>query len=299
VSRDDRFRSPILRVALAAIAVADLFSFVPFLYQARSAALAHGRDLERFGALLSQPLVAALVALIGAAGAIAFGVRPGRLRAGLVALVALALLSTAHAQVFGSPWRHLYYSGLCLTGWLLGLALSRRAGMLEDESYARTGAMALLGAAYLSAAISKIVYGGWEWGSGTPIQAIILGQEGLVSGGIVDAYRAWTVTTPLVAGAFSVATVVIEAAGPLLLCGSRVRRIVAFALLTLHANIYLLTPVLYWQSMLLLVLFGWSPDPPPAEDGAGRTPSFLARRWVFAGCAAVLAAASLTAMRHY
>jgi len=207
----------------------------------------------------------------------------------LVALVALALLSTAHAQVFGSPWRHLYYSGLCLAGWLLGLALSRRGGTPEDESYARTGAMALLGAAYLSAAISKIIYGGWEWADGTPIQAIILGQEGLVAGGIVDAYRFWTVTTPHAAVAFSVATVAIEAAGPLMLAGRRMRRIVAFALLILHANIYLLTPVLYWQSMLLLVLFGLSSDPPPAEDDASRTPVFLTRRRVFAGCAAVLA----------
>jgi len=68
VSRDGRFQAPILRAALAAIAVADLFSFVQFLYQARTAALAHGSELARFGALLSQPLVAALVALIGAPG---------------------------------------------------------------------------------------------------------------------------------------------------------------------------------------------------------------------------------------
>src|SRR4029078_13610503 len=85
---------------------------------------------------------------------------------------------------------------------------------------------------------------------------------------------------------------------PLMLVGQRTRRIVAFALLTLHANIYLLTPVLYWQSMLLLVLFGLSSDPPPAQDDASRTPFLLARRWVFVGCVAVLAAASIIAIAH-
>ncbi len=293
-----RFRAPILRLALAAIAVADLFSLLPFLHQARTAALAHGRELAWLGDLLSQPIIGAVVACIGAAGALAFGARPGRLWAGLVALAALALLSSAHAQVFGSPWRHLYYSGLCLSGWLLGLAVSRRAGAPEDESYARTGAMALLGAAYLNAAISKIVHGGWEWASSTPIQAIILGQEGLVPGGIIDTYRSWTVTTPLVATVFAVATVAVESSGPLMLVGRRTRRTVALGLLLLHANIYVLTPVLYWQSMLLLVLFGLSSDPPSADDDSGRAPSLLTRPWVFAGCAALLAVAAVIAIAH-
>jgi hypothetical protein len=298
MSVDGGFRAPILRVALAAIAVVDLLSFVASLHYARAAALAHGQELAWLGDLLSQPIAGVIVACTGVAGAVAFGARPGRALAGLVTVAALALLSTAHAQLFGSPWRHLYYSGLCLTGWLLGLAVSRRRGVPDDESYARTGAMALLGTAYLNAAISKIVFGGWEWASSTPIQAIILGQEGLVPGGIVDAYRNWTVTSPLLATAFAMATVVVEASGPLMLLGGRTRRMVALGLVLLHANIYVLTPVLYWQSMLLLVLFGFSSDPPAADDELAGVPSLLTRRWVFTGCAAMLAVVSVVAIAH-
>ena len=90
-------------------------------------AIAHGRTLRgRSSTCCRDRSIARRRGLIGAAGAVAFARasrtarrRPGdRRRAGL--------LSAAHAQLFGSPWRHLFYSGLCLTGWLLGLAVGRR-----------------------------------------------------------------------------------------------------------------------------------------------------------------------------
>src|SRR2546429_612054 len=84
------------------------------------------------------------------AGALAFARGAGRLVAGLVPFIALMLLSSVHARLFGSPWRHLYYSGLCLFGWLMGLMVSRVGGRPSDESYARIGSLALLGAAYLN-----------------------------------------------------------------------------------------------------------------------------------------------------
>ena len=40
------------------------------------------------------------------------------------------------------------------------------------------------------------------------------------------------------------------------------RAVVALGLVAIHANIYLLTPILYWQAMLLLVVFGLSADVP-------------------------------------
>jgi hypothetical protein len=178
-----------LRVVLAAVVVADLLSFSVFLSEARTDALARGLSLGAFTDLLSRSVVHVPVILVGIAASVAFAARPARLWEGLLALGALTLLSTAHAQLFGSPWRHLFYSGLCLAGWLLGLALSRRRGAPMDESYARTGAIALLGAAYFNAGISKLVYGRWDWISAVPIQAVIVGQDGLVADDLVSIYR--------------------------------------------------------------------------------------------------------------
>jgi len=174
-----------------------------------------------------------------------------------------------HAQLFGSPWRHLYYSGLCLTGWIAGQVVARRRGAPADESYARTGALALLGAAYLNAGVSKVVFGTGDWATNLPIQATIIGQDGLVPGGLLAAYRLVVVQTPTLAAAFSLLTVAFELSGPLMLVGRRAQWLVAGGLLAMHVNILLLTgEILYWEAMLLLAVFALVPD-----DAATATPT--------------------------
>lgn len=248
-----------LRVVLATVATIDLLSFRFYIADARTAALT---DLVPVGDLplaLSASWLVTLAVIVGCLGAIRFGLRPGRIVAGIVALLALAFLSSVHAQLFGSPWRHLYYSGLCLSGWLLGLFFARRAGAIEEEAYARTGVVALLGAAYFNAGVSKMIYGGVPWLSGLPIQGVILGQDGLAPDSFLSGYRTWVVMHPAAAMCFSTATVVVELAGPLMIAGVWLRRAVAFGLLAMHANIFLLTDILYWESILFLTLFGLLP----------------------------------------
>lgn len=286
---------PILRVTLAALVAVDLISFYFFIGEAFEAARAHDIAINAMTAAFASSGVRAGVIAVGVAGALTFGRRPGRLWHGLVALAALVVLSTVHAQLFGGAWRHLYYSGACLAGWLLGLAASRRAGVADDESYARTGAIALLSAAYCNAAISKFVYGGIEWLSGAPIQAIIVSQDGLVGSGIIAEYRRWTVDTPAVASVFSVATMLFELGAPLMLLGGWMRIAFALGLFAMHANIYVLTPILYWESMVLLLVFGLSPDAAVAEPApspeASRSPAFAAS-------AVLLATWALLAIAH-
>ena len=202
---------------------------------------------------------------------ISFARGRGRTASGATALVALALLSSVHAQIFGSPWRHLYYSGLCLAGWVAGVVVERRRGAPADESYARTGALALLSAAYLNAGISKVVFGGADWATNVPIQAAIIGQDGLVPGGILAAYRLLVVQTPSLAAALSLLTVAFELAGPLMLVGRRTRWLVAGGLFAMHLNILLLTgEILYWEAMLFLAVFAVVPDD---EEVAAPTPT--------------------------
>lgn len=257
---DDPHGEPLLRGALGVIVVADLVSFFFFIANAR--AIAPASAFTNVSDVFSRMPVVGAVVSIGVAGAVAFAWRPGRIWEGLVSLGALTLLSTAHAQLYGSPWRHLYYSGLCLSGWLLGLGLGRHRGAATDESLARIGSIALLGAAYLNAGISKLAFGGIDWLSGLPIQAVVVGQDGLVADSILSSYRTWVAETPAAASLFAIATVGFELAGPLMIAGRKTRLCVALGLLAMHANIYVLTRILYWESMVLLVLLGFSADPP-------------------------------------
>jgi len=288
-------RAAFLRRALAAIAAIDLLSFAYSIADARSGAALNGLTVGWFTDLASRTPCTTIVIAIGVVGAIAFGSRPGRLGAGAVALAALALLSTLHAQLFGSPWRHLYFSGVCLLGWLLGLAVARRRGTPLDESYAHIGSLALLGAAYLNGGISKLVYGGIDWVWGASIQAIIVAQDGLVRDNIASAYRAWVVTTPLVATMFAIVTLGVEFLAPLMVVRQPIRRLVACGLFVMHANIYVLTAILYWQSMVFLVLFGLSADEPPEDEAATAIP-VLERG--FPRAAVVLALCALLAILH-
>jgi len=294
----DTRQRPALRTVLAAVAIADLIAFLPFILEARQTALAAGAAIEPFIDVLSRPFAVTVVTIAGVAGAGVFACGPGRVWAGLVSLAALSLLSTVHAQLFGSPWRHLFYSGVCMTGWILGLTVSRSRGTLTDESYARIGATALLGATYLNAGISKLAFGGADWISGVPIQAAIIGQDGLVADGILSAYRTWAVNTPAATISFSALTVGLELAGPLMILGTGVRRAVALGLIAMHLNIYLLTThILYWESMVFLLFFGLASDETEwTTAGSVSVPG--ARRRGFAVAVAVLAVWAAIAVAH-
>lgn len=275
------------RGILAAVVGIDLLSFFPILEEAHARALTEGAALSWFAELLARPAANMPVIAIGVAGAVIFGRRPARLRAGLVSLGALALLSTAHAELFGSPWRHLYYSGLCLCGWLLGLAVSRWGGASADESYARIGATALLGAAYLNGGLSKLAFGGAEWSLGLPIQVIVIAQDGMVADTFASAYRSWVVTTPALAAFFAFATVIVELAAPLMIVSHPLRIVVALGLLAMHLNILVLTHILYWEAMVFLVVFGVLPRE-RSSDAAELSSLALLRGRPFAVGAAVL-----------
>jgi hypothetical protein len=290
-----------LRLVLASVAAVDLLSFHRFIAEARAAELADGVALGFFVDLASRPPATAGVVLLGLCAAVGFGRRAGALWPGAIVLGALAFLSTVHTQLFGSPWRHLFFSGLCLGGWLVGLAVRRARGAAADESLARTGSIAMLGAAYLSSGISKFVFGGGEWLSGLPVQAAVIGQQGMVPDGLASIYRSWVVTSPNAASVHAWATTGLELAGPLMLLGRRTRLCVALGLSSMHASIYVLTMhILYWESIVLLLSFGLTPDP-PAAAGAAPAPRRRDRAFALAAAALALTAAvaiGRQALRH-
>ncbi|WP_266218977.1 hypothetical protein [Paraliomyxa miuraensis] len=258
-------------MGLASLVALDVVGYSFFVADARARAQAAGASWGWLSEWVSSTPGRASLVLVGLVSVVSFARRPGRLGAGAVALGVLALLSSAHTQLFGSPWRHMFFSGLCLLGWLAGLVLTRVDDRRRDESYAVTGARALLGSAYLSAALSKLLYGGLGWADGTAIQASVINQTGLVADTWLNAYRSGVAFSPTLAAAFAVGTMVVEAAGPALLGPKRIRALAALGLLVMHFNIFVLTGILYWESMVLLVLFGL-PLEGPLEEPAERAP---------------------------
>ncbi len=111
------------------------------------------------------------------------------------------------------------------------------------------------------------------WGHGLalglPIQAVVVGQDSLVADSILSSYRTWVAETPAAASLFAIATVGFELAGPLMIAGRKTRLCVALGLLAMHANIYVLTRILYWESMVLLGLWVLRQ---PAETRPWRSP---------------------------
>lgn len=280
-----------LRRALAAVVALDAATFYWLIAEARSDAMVQHVAVPGIVATLAAPLVVGAVSAIGCVAAVAFGRRQGELGAGAVALIALALLSSLHAQLFGSPWRHMFFSGVCLAGWVVGLVRARVAGWPEDESFARVGAVALLSAAYFNAGVSKLVFGGVDWLSGVPIQMIVVGQDGLANDTLLGAYRSWVATSPHAAQLFCVLTVVLEACAPAMLFSKVASRMIAVGLIAMHGNIYLLTHIPYVQSIYLLACFGLfvvPDDETPIRALGGR----------FGGAAAVFSGLALLAMMH-
>jgi hypothetical protein len=244
------------RIALSIVLAIDLPLLAYFLGEAR----ARAASPSHIASAIAIAPVRWGIAAIGIAAVLAFARRAGRIRPGLVALIALGILSHAHAALFGSPWRHLYVSGLCLLGWLVGLAYDRK-----NEIYARTGAIALLGASYFSAGASKLVYGGLGWISGLTLRHTMLGQDGLVGDGILAGLRHAVVAHPWAGALLACATIAFELGGALFLVGPRTRALVASGLIAMHLSIFLLTGIAYVESVLLLAVFGF-PLAAPEHD---------------------------------
>ena len=241
--------APILRVTIAVLVALDLLTL---LFQPTPPAPAMGS----LAAWLWQPAARAAVVVLGAGAAARFARAPGRLWSGTVALLSIGVCATLLADAAGTPPRNLYFSGLCLFGWLCGLAVKR-----DDESLAASGAIGLLGAAYCSAGLSKLAYSGPLWLSGVPVQAVVVSQDGLVNDGALGAIRVFVAESPGLSGVLATLAVALELAGPALLTFSWPRAVVATGLIAMHCAILALGGIAYISPMVLLLAVMATPPP--------------------------------------
>ncbi len=175
---------------------------------------------------------------------------------GAIALVATGVLVGSEAR----PERFLFFSGACLAGWLLGLAL-------DGEPLAIAGASGTLAATYLGAFLEKIATRDWSGG----VRAVIAAQHVWGHSRLTDAITSFVLQNDAAGRALGMFTLMAQGSALLLPFSDRGRKISATLLLLFHGGVWLLTPIFFPQAMLLVAAFGFGPRPevshPPSRQG--------------------------------
>jgi hypothetical protein len=168
------------------------------------------------------------------------------LLAGLVLLVATGVL----VESLPEHERFLFFSGSCLAGFLFASLVDRRLG--------ETGAVSALAATYLGAFFGKLMTPDWSSGIGPVIAA----QH--VWGHHFDSLAQAILDHSSFARALGIFTLIAQASAILMPFSRRGRAFSCTLLLIFHIGVWLLTPILFPQAMILLVAFGYRalPDVP-------------------------------------
>jgi hypothetical protein len=252
---DDRSRAP-LRVALGIVLLQDLVLLAGTLWLARPSELSHPRAPAWLIGIAGRPLPIVALSLIALVAVVQLMRGRRTLACGALALVAMALMAESHAAVVGGPARNTFASGAVLLGWLGGLVWGRALGDGDREDLAESGALALLAATYVGAALSKLMALGVAWIDDHTLRALLLTQNRVSDHGLLARYAMLVVEHPRLSQALAGATVVIQLGAVALVLSARLRLVSAALLLAFHVNVALLTGIYYSGNMLLLVAFG-------------------------------------------
>jgi len=245
-----------LRLALAAVLLFDLiFLSVTLSVDAPGPrALAQAPAVLR--ALVGRPELVVPLGLLGLIALARFAARPGRAGAGLGVIAVIGVLCEARAANNGGPERFLFAAGTVLAGWIAGLVFVRAAEGDRDaeEIGAETGAVAALAAIYVNAALQKLGAAGLGWADGDDLRMLVLAQRPLgASSAIADLVieHRWIA---LGLAAFTELAQLSALAYPF---HPRARVVIGTMLLAFHTGVWMVTPILFPQSMALLVAFSY------------------------------------------
>ncbi|UJR84368.1 Hypothetical protein I5071_64470 [Sandaracinus amylolyticus] len=217
----------------------------------------------------STPIVLGAIAVIALVALALFFGRARRLRAdvqlasGFVALAAMRVLFEAFASVLTVHHQTLYQMGAVLLGVVLGEAYAWAIGATRDDepqrawwrraSYGLEGGLAIFAATYLSAATSKLRFGGMEWLSSSTIRMMAISHVEVGSESLPDALGRFVAESPRIASALEVATIVVQL-GAVLLVVPRLRRLAAAAIAAFHIGIWATSHILFVQPLVLAVV---------------------------------------------
>lgn len=251
-------RSRVPSVAIALVGVLDALALGGVLVSGRAAVDGEAASwVVAPGA--ARTVVGASLAVLALAAAFGFAKSPLRAERGVVLLAACGALTTLHARVVGAPVHNHFILGATLVGWLAGrgLAAARRADDETAHGWAEAGAAGGLGAVYVGAVSSKLLSHGFSWADGDSLRAIVASQHPIGTGSLLDGLSRWVVASPGVGLFFSIATLVVQASAVLYPLHPSTRAVVGTLLLGFHLTVFLTTPVLYVQAMILLLAFSY------------------------------------------
>jgi hypothetical protein len=201
------------------------------------------------------------IAVVAVGGSLQFARRAGAWAAGLVSLVCVGVLVEAQGALLQGPMRFLFFSGACLLGWLFGLGFARWE-KLDDavavEALAEKGAAGALAAAYLGALYSKLAHTGIGWVVHGGLRSDIAGQHVWGRSRLLDGLTLLVLDHAWVAHLLSLFALVAQASALLLIGSKRARRVAGVLLLSFHAGVWLLMPIVFPQAMLLVAAFAFS-----------------------------------------
>lgn len=272
-SYDGRSRRP-LRVGVAVVAGLQLMTELASLLSMADRAPFSFRHRFLSTALPATTPSVLAVALVALAGLTVFARGRRVVAGGLLALVAMALISQWNMELFGSPSRNFFFPGGVLFGWVAGALYARAAAdgagsdLCAEDAHGEAGAVGVFAALYMGSAATKLLHSGLAWAHPDTLRYLILSQRGLAPWGWVSAYRDALVEHPALAQVFAVATLVIEGGAFMMLVSRRWRVVWGLLIVALHTNIIVLCVMPYFEAMALAMLFAFpfSRRESPADD---------------------------------
>ncbi|APR79813.1 Hypothetical protein A7982_05160 [Minicystis rosea] len=315
---DGASRRP-LRTVLALLAAGDAVALTIGVATNPPSSISHPLAPRLLLSLGGHPERVAPLALVTLFALHRFAASAAAIGPGIVALASLALLCETHAALIEGPMRIFFATGATLVGWLAGLGYARLLGHRRDdgesERLAEMGAVAALCATYAGAIISKLWVAGFSWADAQSLRALIFSQRGILERSPFDVYALTVASQPSLAWALAAFTMVIQLGALIYPLSRRTRAICGTLLLGFHINVWMLTPILFTESMILLVAFSYpwprwigrlgAPAAAPATEAPSRariheaTLRAAAFVLVLAGIAALLPVRTYTSLHHH
>jgi hypothetical protein len=260
---DGMSRAP-LRVGVALVGCVDAIGLAVQIHRTAKSELSHPAAPRFLLALHEEPITLAAIVAVAISCFVAFARRRCSVTTGLLALLALAVLSESHAALVGGPARSFYVIGAVTLGWVFGLAYARgvssgglRRAAANEERLAEIGAVGMFAATYVGAAASKLILGGTDWANSNHLRAIVASQHPVGDSSLLGIYANAVVNHGGLSEAFGLATLVVQFGAFMLLISPTTRKVWTLAILGFHLNVLLLVHILYAESVVIAVLFGF------------------------------------------
>lgn len=224
-------------------------------------------------------------------------------RWGLIALALRAVVAECNVAVTGQIAAEWHVSGLCLGGWIAGVAYaqyahdaSARGDDPVSRRFAEAGVTTGVVAMYVAAGVSKVLRAGFAWSRPEMIWHVAYASIRVDGDDVRSRLALALIEHPWLARASSTATLVVETGAFMMLVSRRWRQAVCLALIAMHMSFYAFVRLSAPQTvaMCLLLAFDWQAilarrrgeaveplaDPPLDAARARSLLSTLALAWV-------------------